>query len=133
MSEQIINVLDAICDKFGIVIDWTQENVLPYVQQLCGKYIKYEIVSSVFFACIPIILTIVFACITIFAFKYVKKHNINIAYYNEPAAWILVCGFIATIIMFVITIITVSMQIYDIIICYTFPEKIIIDYLKSIM
>lgn len=31
VSDQIINVLDALCEKFGLVIDWTSENVVPYL------------------------------------------------------------------------------------------------------
>lgn len=31
VSDQIIQVLDAICDKFGLAVDWTSTNVLPYL------------------------------------------------------------------------------------------------------
>lgn len=40
MSEQIIQVLDYLGKKLGLTIDWTSENVLPYVQTLCDKYIN---------------------------------------------------------------------------------------------
>ena len=29
ISQQVIKVLDAVCDKFGIAIDWTSNNVIP--------------------------------------------------------------------------------------------------------
>ena len=45
-SEQTISILDYICNKFGIVIDWTSDNVWPMVEMLAGKYIKWEIASS---------------------------------------------------------------------------------------
>ena len=32
MSNEIIKVLDALSDKLGIAVDWTSENVLPYLQ-----------------------------------------------------------------------------------------------------
>ena len=32
MSTEIIKILDAICDKFGLVIDWTSQNVTPYMR-----------------------------------------------------------------------------------------------------
>jgi hypothetical protein len=47
MSQEIINVLDYLCKKFGIVIDWTSENVMPYLQDLCARYIKFEIHTSI--------------------------------------------------------------------------------------
>lgn len=47
MSEEIIKILDALADKFGIAIDWTSSNVLPYLQQLCTKYVRCEIATSI--------------------------------------------------------------------------------------
>lgn len=32
MSVEVIKVLDALVEKFGIAIDWTSANVLPYLQ-----------------------------------------------------------------------------------------------------
>ena len=47
VSEQIIQVIDALCEKFGIVVDWTNENVFPYLETLCEKLIAYEIATSI--------------------------------------------------------------------------------------
>lgn len=33
LSSEIINVLEFVGDKFGIAIDWTQANVMPYLQE----------------------------------------------------------------------------------------------------
>ena len=46
-SQEIINVLDYLYSKFGITIDWTSENVMPYLEELCGRYIQYEIYTSI--------------------------------------------------------------------------------------
>ena len=46
VSNQIIAVLDAICEKFGIVIDWTASNIMPYLQDLCKRIVTYEIATS---------------------------------------------------------------------------------------
>ena len=37
VSNQIIEVLNEICNKFGLTIDWTSKNVYPYLQELMGK------------------------------------------------------------------------------------------------
>lgn len=42
MSEEIIKVLNDLGNRFGIVIDWTSENVLPYLQDLMTRFIAYE-------------------------------------------------------------------------------------------
>ena len=47
VSEQVIKVLDAVCDKFGIAIDWTSNNVIPYIQELGNKIITYDICNSI--------------------------------------------------------------------------------------
>lgn len=40
MSEEIIKLLDNLAEKFGIAIDWTSSNVLPYLQDLMGRYVN---------------------------------------------------------------------------------------------
>ena len=40
VSEQIIQVVDMLCEKFGMAIDWTGENVIPYIEVLCKKLVK---------------------------------------------------------------------------------------------
>ena len=45
-SSQFIEVLDALCEKFGIVIDWTSQNVMPYLTDLAARFISYEIWTS---------------------------------------------------------------------------------------
>ena len=47
LSTEVIKILDDICKRFGIVIDWTSANVIPYLEQLVTKYINYEIATSV--------------------------------------------------------------------------------------
>ena len=42
----IIETLDYLFEKFGIAIDWTAENVMPYVQELAEKIVTCNIVSD---------------------------------------------------------------------------------------
>lgn len=46
MSEEIIKVLDYITEKLGVAIDWTTENALPYVEEVIGKFVTYNIVQN---------------------------------------------------------------------------------------
>lgn len=46
ISSQIIEVINDLCAKFGIVIDWTADNVVPYIEELVGKYISWEVATS---------------------------------------------------------------------------------------
>ena len=47
MSDDVIKILDALSEKIGLSIDWTSQNVVPYINQLCRKYVNYEIATSV--------------------------------------------------------------------------------------
>ena len=42
MSEEVIKIFDNISSRFGVVIDWTSENVVPYLQELFNKYVLCE-------------------------------------------------------------------------------------------
>lgn len=66
MSEEIIKVLDNLGEKFGIAIDWSSQNVLPYLQDLMSRFITYKncsaiigIVVSAMFIILSIILGVI--------------------------------------------------------------------------
>lgn len=59
ISDEIIKVLEYLCTKIGLTIDWTSSNVLPYVEQLCGKFVKWEMGTSFTWIGIAIIATII--------------------------------------------------------------------------
>lgn len=69
MSQEIINVMDYICDKLGIAIDWTAENVWPQVMEILSRYRLYSIVVHALGIIIPIVITIVL----ILCFKIIIK------------------------------------------------------------
>lgn len=129
MSEEIIKILDALAEKFGIAIDWTSANVIPYLQQLCNKYVTYEIVTSVIWMLIDIGL--------LFIGKYaIEKAKYCWRRYKED--WhsdydfgAILFGVLAGCLI-VTGIIMIIFQIFDIATCITFPEKIILNELKSI-
>lgn len=129
MSEEVIKILDALAEKFGLAIDWTAANVFPYLQQLCGKYVTYEIATSVVWILIGVFL--------LFVGKYViGKAKYCWEQYEED--WNSDYDFGATLLgvlagcIIVGGIIVILCQTFDIVTCITFPEKIIIEELKSI-
>ena len=40
MSEEIIKVLNDLASRFGVAIDWTNQNIVPYLQDLMTRFIK---------------------------------------------------------------------------------------------
>ena len=74
VSDEIIKVLNAFSKKIGITIDWTQNNILPYMQKLCDKYITYEMITSIFWIIIGICLLILgIYCIKKSKYYWMKK------------------------------------------------------------
>lgn len=111
ISDEIIKVLEYLCSKIGLTIDWTSSNMLPYIEQLCGKFVKWEIGTSIVWIGLALITTII---MLIFA---------------KVVDW----GGLEKIILFgtiCFAIIVIGNQIFDIVECYTLPEKTIYDYIQ---
>ena len=66
VSEQIIQVLDAVCERFGIVVDWSQKNVLPYAQDLMRRIVLFEALTSLMWIVVCVV-------VVFFAIKLIKK------------------------------------------------------------
>lgn len=136
-NNQIIQVLDALCDKFGMAIDWTGQNVLPYVQELIKKVVNYEIYTSIGWLLIWVVF--IFAFFKSICWYVKNRHDKNNKiiefitndeyYFCAGSGLFLFFGGICT----VISIIGVVTQIIDIITCLTFPEKIIFNMIQSMM
>ena len=121
MSEEIIKVLDDLAKRAGIAIDWTSENVLPYLIELGGILIKYELWMSVLLLVLGVLALSAFIFIVI---KITKAEEINFID-DEVGFGIILFFLLASGIAIFAT------QIPDIIACITFPEKIIFEYLQG--
>lgn len=124
VSEQIIQVLDNLGEKFGLVIDWSSENILPYANELMNKAVSYKLWINI----IPLALITIIVIISWVVFcKTIKKKNFS--WYDMNGFISLSLG-IAFSIIFIVVLFT---SIQTIITCLTFPEKIIFDMIKSML
>lgn len=130
MSEEIIKVLDNLCEKFGIAIDWTSQNVVPYLKELVGRFINYEVVTSIFWIIVGVIAIIIPVIVIKKISKYAEK-KIEEDYYSNWRFYQVVTIIFGSFIVFTF-LIMILFQIYDIIECYTIPEKVIFDCLNSL-
>lgn len=46
--QDIVSVLDALCDRVGIAIDWSSENIAPQLEAFVARYGTYLTASSIF-------------------------------------------------------------------------------------
>lgn len=130
MSEEIIKVLDSLCAKVGMTIDWTVENVSPYLGELFEGAVKYELSTSVFHIVFWCVITIVLLVIMFCAWPYAKRVNFEdghlVSDIVELSSFL---AFMSVLIWFAV----IACQVPDIIACCTMPERIILDYLKSLV
>ena len=120
-SSQFIEVLDALCDKIGIAIDWTSQNVMPYVTDLAARIIAYEIWTS---AAWIVIAAIVF----LIAWKMTK----NMCKAGRlDYEWVL--GWVVRIFIGVFCFILIVFQVFDIIEALALPEKTLYYFVMGLM
>lgn len=125
VSNQIIQVLDALCDKFGLAIDWGAQNALPYAQELMGKMVSYELWTSLVWVVILSIIMILCAVIM----KQAYENSKNEIFLDDFDAGICICSGLT----FMLCTVGVVWQTMDIITCLTFPEKIVFEMMQSMM
>lgn len=58
MDNKVIEVLDYVSDKIGIVIDWSAENVWPQVTEFMNRYATYEIICAIVWIAISVVVII---------------------------------------------------------------------------
>ena len=121
ISSEIIEVLDYLGEKFGIAIDWTSNNVLPYLQTLVDKFIKWEISTSILWIAIAVFVMV--GMIILINLKGVRE-------INEETYGMLWVPIIALII---VSFIVICIQIFDIVECNVFPEKALYDFIKVML
>ena len=140
ISEQIIKVLDNLAERFGVVIDWSQENVLPYIQDLSDRIVRCDIAKS----CIWIILGLLFIFSGLLfitqqrrisiknkkhTFLFDEDGDFRNEYYDDLQMLFIVFYVIISIIAFIFVVFNVFNIIQDVYL----PEKLIIYTIKSLM
>jgi uncharacterized membrane protein len=129
VSEQIISVLNALCEKFGIVVDWTTNNVLPYIQDLCGRIINYSIATNIATIVFLIILFLAF----LFTFKYMLKKGSEDNWYSDGWLFGAILSGVVFGICTLLCFIMIPMSVMDIIKACTIPELTIIEMVEGLI
>ena len=131
ISDEIIKVLDALCEKFGMAVDWTSNNIVPYLQQLSEKYIRYEISTSIVWIILWIILLGIAIKLGIPTTKKCMEKYKSCLKYNYYAIAAQFCGFASGVVILV-AVIVITVQCFDIVTCLTLPEKMILREVQTI-
>ena len=128
VSQQIIEVLDALCEKFGVAIDWANVNVMPQVADLMQRVVLYCMVISAVKLILPAIY-IIFYFWRLCKFIYKYRHNMyeceDIEFYGALVFFgglicLLAIGYAVECINTIIT-------------CAILPEKVVYDMAMSML
>lgn len=131
VSNQIIEVLNDICNKFGLAIDWTSKNVQPYLQELMTKCVAYKFATSIMWLIFGILAFAIGSVLAKMAVGSWKKYNEEgpISNYEMYCA---IQG-IESGILLTVGIVMVVCNITTMITCKTFPEKVVLDMITQYM
>ena len=143
-SDNFIAIMDELGKRLGIAIDWTSANVIPYLQDLATRLIKYKIAIGILYMIIPIVFTAIFAVLTkIFHKKAMalpetmKEQGWSYCYkpYDESclSTWFAYISWVCLVISAIVTISVIGVQTLNIIQAITFPEKTIFEYISSLL
>ena len=136
MSDKIIKVLDTLGDKFGIMIDWTQQNVQPYIQDLCQRVSQYKLSTSIVELVIWAVVFVVGVCGIIFAIKMLYNSCHHQKMYNQKMEDITfslgILGLVVMPILVIVSLIVLVQVINDVYMCVYIPEKVLLDMISSI-
>lgn len=116
-TEAFLKVFEYLSEKFGIVVDTTSKDILPYLQSLGDKIVAYEQNIAIMWIVVGAVLAI-FSLIVFF---------IGCAKDWECMHWMWLIGGVG------IGVGIIIYNMYTYIGCMTFEEKIILDYIEQMM
>lgn len=136
MNEYSKETLDYLFEKFGVVVDYTKDNILSYLQLLYSKIARYIIIRDI----IILLVLLAFIIVSILIIKKILKDPKTDskfyyrtgygpdAYEMEPYCVIFM---IISVITIVIAILCLVSQILSIIKDITIPEVQVFNFIKS--
>lgn len=131
MGDEVVKILNALCEKFGIAIDWSSQNIIPYIQLLSKRCVNYEIGTSIMWFVIGVVMIfigIILVKCVLLKRELIRKIADN---YFDVDDLRIVCIFLI-VVCFVVGITVIIQQTYDIITCFTFPERIVFNQITEI-
>lgn len=126
MSDEIIKTLNAVCDKIGIAVDWSNQNIVPYVKDLLHRCQNYLIVNDIFW----VVLWLIIGGLTLlFLKKSIRMFN------NNDCDVDVVIPIIISVVLCVVFVLVLSgfiVKAGDLIKSICLPEIRLFEYYKAI-
>lgn len=129
MSSEVSEVLNTLGEKFGLFVDWSQQNVQPYIEDLMQRVVQYNLAINI---CRLVVSTILFVIGTIFISRIIKQVRSadGISIDEEPIA---VATAMLSIFGIFIGVIMIPISIGKIFQCLYLPEMVFIKELEMLL
>lgn len=131
MSEEIIKVIDELGKRFGVAIDWSNQNIIPYLQELLKRFICYRNITACVWIIISIAMTIGGIVVFKFLNKWKKSDNYNKSYGSEDDL-LVVLGYIFSTCIIALGIVLIVGNMLGIVENICMPEMVVYEYIKNI-
>lgn len=128
MSEEIIKVLDELGKRFGIVIDWSNQNIIPYLQELLKRFICYRNIT----ACVWIILSIAMTISGVGMIRALNEWRKSDDYDDYDDGILAELGYVFSVSIIVLGIGLIIGNMFGIIKNVCMPEMVIYEYITNI-
>lgn len=128
MSEEIIKVLDELGKRFGIVIDWSNQNIIPYLQELMKRFICYKNIT----ACVWIIISIFMTIGSVMMIKFINKWRKSNNYDECDDDPLAATGYVTSVCIIALGIGLLIGNLLGIAKNICMPEMVVYEYIKSI-
>ena len=132
MSEEIIKVLDNLGQKFGLAIDWSSQNIMPYLQDLMSRFIAYRTTTAIILIVISLVL-IIGGLISIKKLrKWIKSDAFNKRWQDDDDL-LAILGFTGAGILVTVGIVVLIFNIFGIVQNLCMPELVVFKYIKNLI
>lgn len=128
MSEEIIKILDELGKRFGIVIDWSNQNIIPYLQELFKRFICYRNIT----ACVWIILSIAMTISGVVMIRSLNKWRKSDDYDDCDDDMLAILGYIFSVFIIALGIGLIIGNVFVIIKNVCIPEMVVYEYITNI-
>lgn len=132
MNEEIIKVLDELGKRFGVAIDWSNQNIMPYLQELGARFIAYKTATGILTIVVLSILIVISSIAIAKLVKWKKSDKFDDDYCSDDpfVFWfftsLLVCAIVGLAIGIICNITGIMQNLI-------MPELTTINYLKGLV
>lgn len=131
MSEEIIKVLDDLGKRLGIAIDWSNQNIIPYLQDLMSRFVTLQNSKAITWIILCLIGFIIGIILIIKLNKWKKSEKFDNSYSSDDSFvfYTSLCLMIFFQIVFLIILLCNLFGLYQNIFM---PEFTMLQYIKEL-